>query len=118
VRTLLIDADLRKGVLHKLFSIRREPGLTQLLVGRSTLAESVQIIPAPEGGVPLSVLTGGPYPPNPAELLGSQRMRSLLAEMREKYDTIIFDTPPLGMVTDAAILGTLADTTMLVAVQG
>ncbi|HUQ20911.1 MAG TPA: polysaccharide biosynthesis tyrosine autokinase [Gemmatimonadaceae bacterium] len=118
VRTLLVDADLRKGVLHKLFSVRREPGLTQVLIGKAGLAEAVQVIPAAEGGVPLSVLTAGPYPPNPAELLGSARMRSLIAEMREQYDTIVIDSPPLGLVTDAAILGTLADTTMLVARAG
>ena len=118
VRTLLVDADMRKGILHKLFSIRRDPGLSQVLVGRATLADSVQVIPASDGGVPLSILTGGPYPPNPAELLGSARMRALVAELREQYETIVFDTPPLGVVTDAAILGTLADTTMLVARAG
>ncbi len=118
VRTLLIDADLRKGVLHKLFSMRREPGLTQILIGQTSLEEAVQVIEPGAGGVALSVLTGGPYPPNPAELLGSSRMREVVAEIRKQYDTVIFDTPPLGLVTDAAILGTLADTTILVARAG
>jgi tyrosine-protein kinase Etk/Wzc len=118
VRTLLVDADLRKGVLHKLFSVRREPGFTQVLVGETKLEDAIQIIAPGESGVGLSILTAGPYPPNPAELLGSARMRTILAEMRERYDTIVFDTPPLGMVTDAAILGTLADTTILVTRAG
>jgi tyrosine-protein kinase Etk/Wzc len=117
-RTLLIDADLRKGSLHTLFGVRREPGLTQLLVGTSSLTESLQLIPTGDSGIPLSVLTSGPYPPNPTELLGSEKMRKLVAELRQQFDMIIFDTPPLALVTDAAILGTLADTTIVVARAG
>ena len=118
VRTLLIDADLRKGSLHTLFGIRREPGLTQLLVGTSSLAESLQLVPTGDPGIPLSVLTAGPYPPNPTELLGSERMRKLVAELRQQFDMIVFDSPPLALVTDAAILGMLADTTIVVARAG
>ena len=118
VRTLLIDADLRKGSLHTLFGIRREPGLTQLLVGTSSLAESLQLVPTGDPGIALSVLTAGPYPPNPTELLGSERMRKLVAELRQQFDMIVFDSPPLALVTDAAILGMLADTTIVVARAG
>ena len=118
VRTLLIDADLRKGSLHRLFGIRREPGLTQLLVGSSSLAESLQLVPTGDPGIPLSVLTSGPYPPNPTELLGSDRMRRLVDELRQQFDMIVFDSPPLALVTDAALLGALADTTIVVARAG
>ena len=118
VRTLLIDADLRKGSLHRLFGIRREPGLTQLLVGSTSLAESLQLVPTGDPGIPLSVLTSGPYPPNPTELLGSERMRRLIEELRQQFDMIVFDSPPLALVTDAAILGALADTTIIVARAG
>ena len=118
VRTLLIDADLRKGSLHRLFGIRREPGLTQLLVGTSTLTEALQLVPTGDPGIPLTVLTSGPYPPNPTELLGSERMRKLVAELRQQFDMIVFDSPPLALVTDAAILGSLADTTIVVARAG
>lgn len=118
VRTLLIDADLRKGVLHTLFEVKREPGLTQILVGQASAASSVQVIPLGEEGQSLSLLTSGRLPPNPAELLGSERMRNLLEELRQQFDMIVFDTPPLTMVTDAAVLGTLADSTILVARAG
>ena len=115
VRTLLIDADMRKGVLHKMFSMRREPGLSQVLVGEADIAEAVQIIAPGNDGTGLSVLTAGLAPPNPAELIGSARMRTLLSTLRDQYEMVIIDSPPLGLVTDAAILGTLADTTILVA---
>lgn len=118
VRTLLVDADLRKGILHNLFAVKREPGLTQILVGQATIASSLQVIPQGEEGHPLHLLTSGRLPPNPAELLGSERMRSLLEELRQQFDMIVFDTPPLTMVTDAAVLGTLADSTILVARAG
>ncbi|MDQ3225686.1 MAG: polysaccharide biosynthesis tyrosine autokinase [Chloroflexota bacterium] len=118
VRTLLVDADLRKGVLYKLFDVDQEPGLTQILVGQASVASSLQVIPLGEDGESLHLLTSGRLPPNPAELLGSERMRSLIEELRQQFDMIVFDTPPLTMVTDAAVLGTLADSTILVARAG
>jgi capsular exopolysaccharide synthesis family protein len=71
-----------------------------------------------DDGVVLNVLTTGTLPPNPAELLGSDRMRTLLREMEESFDNIILDSPPLNVVTDAAILGTLADGVIVVARAG
>ncbi|MBA3467152.1 MAG: polysaccharide biosynthesis tyrosine autokinase [Gemmatimonadaceae bacterium] len=118
VRTLLVDADLRKGVLHSFFECQREPGLTQVLIGEKTLAEAIQ--PVSLGGTTdtLFLLTAGRFPPNPAELLGSERMSALVEEMRQAFQMIVFDTPPLTVVTDAAVLGTLADSTVLVARAG
>jgi len=118
VRTLLIDSDLRKGMLHDMFAVRREPGLTQVLIGESSIAAAVQKISLGHDGQFLYVLTSGQRPPNPAELLGSERMRALLEQLRQPFDTIILDAPPLNLVTDAAVLGTLADSTILVARAG
>ncbi len=118
VRTLLIDADLRKGTLHKMFAVPREPGLTQLLIGESSIDVAVKKVSLGEGGQTLHLLTSGRVPPNPAELLGSERMRTLLEQLRQRFDMILFDTPPLTLVTDAAVLGTLSDSTVLVARAG
>jgi tyrosine-protein kinase Etk/Wzc len=117
-RALLVDADLRKGVLHSVFGMPQEPGFTQLLVGKATLAEAVRQVPTTEEGAPLSVLTAGTFPPNPAELLGSPRMRALIEQLHAEYEIVIFDAPPLNLVTDAAILGTMADRTILVTRAG
>ena len=118
VRTLLVDADLRKGVLHSFFGCQREPGLTQVLIGEKSLAEAVQPVGLGGSTDTLFLLTSGRFPPNPAELLGSERMSALVEEMRQSYQMIVFDTPPLTVVTDAAVLGTLADSTILVARAG
>jgi capsular exopolysaccharide synthesis family protein len=113
-RTLLVDADLRRAVLDKLFSVRREPGLTDLLVGRAQLADVVH-----ESGIDnLSVLGSGPFPPNPSELLGSQAMRDVLSEASSAYDIVMLDSPPLLAVTDAAVLSTLVDGAILVVRMG
>ncbi|MDQ3243608.1 MAG: polysaccharide biosynthesis tyrosine autokinase, partial [Gemmatimonadota bacterium] len=117
-RTLLLDADLRQGVVHKLFGVSREPGLTQLLIGKSTLAATLQTVPVDGEGQVLHLLASGRFPPNPAELLGSVQMLNLLEELRQRFDMIVVDTPPLNFVSDAAVLGTLADSTLLVARAG
>jgi len=105
-------------MLHDMFAVRREPGLTQVLIGESSIAAAVQKISLGHDGQFLYVLTSGQRPPNPAELLGSERMRALLEQLRQPFDTIILDAPPLNLVTDAAVLGTLADSTILVARAG
>lgn len=118
-RTLLVDADLRRGVVHNVFGLKQEPGLTHVLVGAAPLEQAIQEVPMEGGtGVPLHVLASGVYPPNPAEILGSARMRELLATLRERYEMIVFDAAPLNLVTDAAVLGTSADATVLVARTG
>jgi len=116
--TLLVDADLRKGLLHHMLDAEKEPGLTHVLLGRASLDEAVQLLPADDGGVPLAFLPAGVFPPNPAELLGSTRMRELVAELRRRYTLIVLDAPPLNHVTDAAVLGGMADSTLLVARAG
>jgi capsular exopolysaccharide synthesis family protein len=117
-RALLIDVDLRKGVLHRVFGLPQEPGLTQVLTGQTNLADAVREVPTTDEGSPLAVLPAGTFPPNPAELLGSSRMRTLIERLRAEYEMVIFDAPPLNLVTDAAVLGIMADTTILVTRAG
>ena len=109
-RTLLIDGDLRRAVLDKTFSVPRTPGLTEVIVGVSPLASAVHQTTVEN----LFVMGSGQLPPNPSELLGSDRMREVLAEARETFDVVLFDSPPLLAVTDAAVLSTMVDGVILV----
>ncbi|MCH9008302.1 polysaccharide biosynthesis tyrosine autokinase [candidate division KSB1 bacterium] len=99
-RTLLIDADLRRPVLHRTFALEKNRGLTNVLIGDMSLDDAVQKSSVKN----LDILTSGLLPPNPAELLGSAKMRELILEVGERYDLCLFDTPPLVAVTDAAVL--------------
>ena len=94
-----------------------EPGLTNVLTGEVELAEAVRTAEMPEGKT-LDYLTTGTLPPNPSELLGSAHMASLVETLRSRYKIVLFDSPPLNLVTDAAVLGTLADGVILVARAG
>ncbi|MED4391752.1 CpsD/CapB family tyrosine-protein kinase [Priestia aryabhattai] len=114
LNVLLIDADLRKPTGHYTFRLENHIGLTNVLTRQSTLAQAVQ-----ESEIPhLSVLTSGPIPPNPSELLASTQMAELLKEMKEQFDMIIFDTPPILAVADAQILANQVDGTILVVSSG
>jgi polysaccharide biosynthesis transport protein len=98
-RVLLIDGDMRRPRVHEVFGKSQEPGLSNLLVGNAKASETVQ-----RSGVPgLWLLTAGRIPPNPAELLGSQRFREFLHSLKEHFDCIILDTPPVMAVSDAVI---------------
>lgn len=107
---LLIDCDLRKPSVHKLFDREKVPGLIDYLVGSAKLDEVLtkSIIPN------LSFIPSGTIPPNPAEMLDSQEMRNFLKQLREKYDLIILDSPPIIAVTDSEILTSMVDGTLLV----
>ena len=109
-RTLLVDADLRRSVLDKTFSVPRTPGLTEVIVGASPLEQAVHQTTVEN----LFVMGSGQLPPNPSELLGSDRMREVLAEARDTFDVVLFDSPPLLAVTDAAVLSTMVDGVILV----
>lgn len=114
-RVLLVDADFRRPMLHNVFRIRSRTGATTVLVGEATLEEAVR--QPSNNGKPidnLDVLIAGPKPPNPAELLDSERMRQLLEEARQKYDRVLLDTPPVLFVADASILGALSDGVIMV----
>jgi capsular exopolysaccharide synthesis family protein len=118
LKSVLVDADMRRGRLHEIFAVPREPGLSHVLLRRANLEEVVQVLELEEAGATLRFIPSGIFPPNPAELLGSARMREVVAELEDRYDTIVFDGPPLNLVTDAALLGTHADGVVLVARSG
>lgn len=104
-RVLVIDADLRRPRMHKVFSMSNRSGLVSYLTGHVEIDRIFA-----ESEVPnLSVATSGPIPPNPSELLASQRMREFLSQVRQRFDFVIIDTPPALPVADAVILGPLAD---------
>jgi succinoglycan biosynthesis transport protein ExoP len=109
-RVLLVDTDLRRPRVHKAFGVRPPVGITSVLVNEATLDEAVMETEIEN----LQVLACGPIPPNPAELLHSNRFQDLLDQLKEKYDRIVFDTPPVGAVTDALVIGPQLDGTILV----
>lgn len=114
INALLVDADLRRGLLNNVFGVEREPGLTTILTGGCGIPDAIRELDLGESGT-LSFLPSGPYPPNPAEVLGSQRMKALIETLEQRYDMIIMDCAPLTVVTDAAVLGTKADGVIMVA---
>lgn len=113
-KVLLIDCDLRKSQVHKNFEIYNGHGLTNVLAHQMELKDVVQSV----GVVGLDILTSGPKPPNPSELLGSNTMKEFIKEMTKKYDQVLIDAPPVGIVTDAAVLSTIVDGTILVVAAG
>jgi capsular exopolysaccharide synthesis family protein len=113
--TIIVDTDLRRPVIHKFFNISNSEGLTDLL--RSPVVEVNGELR--ETGIDnLRVITSGPLPPNPSELLGSQKMAHLLQHLEEMADVIIFDSPPTLVVTDAAALANQVDGVILVTQAG
>lgn len=97
-KTLLIDSDMRNPTMHKMFSIPVKNGLSEILAG---LTDNISV--SKTGIENLSVLTAGKIPPNPAELLSSERMDKLLDFVREHYDCVFIDTPPINIVTDSTL---------------
>ncbi|MBA2253682.1 MAG: CpsD/CapB family tyrosine-protein kinase [Chloroflexi bacterium] len=114
-RTLLVDADLRKPGVHKLFDVPNDEGLTDILRREDA---SVHQLAQKVDEANLRVLTTGSLPPNPAELLGSKRMQAVMDELSGYVDLVIIDSPPLQAVTDAAILSSMVDGTLLVVASG
>ena len=109
-RVLLVDTDLRKPRLQRAFGVPLGAGVTSVIAGEASLEEAVQTTDVPG----LTLLQCGPIPPNPSELLHTRRFAELLEEARSKFDMIIFDTPPLGAVTDPAIISTCVDGVIVV----
>ncbi|MAV64327.1 MAG: hypothetical protein CBD97_01155, partial [Pelagibacteraceae bacterium TMED237] len=104
-KTLLIDADLRKPVINKVFELDKSPGLTNYIAGDEILEKICQKTYVDN----LDIVTSGISTPNPAELLNSSKMKDLLSKVKSKYDIVLIDTPPMIAVTDALILSNLAD---------
>lgn len=117
-RTLLIDADLRRGVLEGLLGGRRDPGLSDVLRDRASAAAAIQEVPAGENGAVLHLLAAGSPTPEPAELLGSAELGRLLDALRGNFDRIVLDTPACGPIIDAALVSRLADSTLVVVRAG
>jgi tyrosine-protein kinase Etk/Wzc len=117
LRCVLLDADLRRGVLHEVLDLGREPGLSNVLLGTCRVEDARSAITL-ENGATFDFVPTGTLPPNPAELLGSERMRAVLSGLAEQYDAVLLDAPPLNLVTDAAVLGTVADGVIIVARAG
>lgn len=114
-KVVLVDADLRRPTLHQIFGLSNETGLTTAMRGEAALASP----PVQETSVKgLSVLTSGPLPPNPADLMGARRMEDVIGVLVEQADQVIFDTPPVVAVTDAAVLATKVDGVLLVISAG
>ena len=109
-RVVVVDADLRRPSLHKFFGLPNQSGLTTAVLDEEGGAIDIRDTPIAN----LRVLTSGPLPPNPAELLGSQRMDRLTEALRAEADYLLFDSPPIVAVTDAAVLGRRLDGVLLV----
>ncbi|MGK0576852.1 CpsD/CapB family tyrosine-protein kinase [Macrococcus capreoli] len=107
---LLIDADMRKPTIQYTFETTNTFGLSNLITNQININQAIKNTDI-EG---LHIMTSGPIPPNPSELLGSSKMKSLYNELVDYYDIVIFDTPPLLAVTDAAVISKIADGSVLV----
>ena len=114
-KTLLLDADLRRPVIHRVFGLDKEKGLTQYLAGATDDFNSlIQKTDIPN----LFVVTSGIVPPNPSELLGSKKMADLIDQLEKEYDMVCLDSPPLVAVTDATLISKEIDGLILVTKSG
>lgn len=114
VSVILVDTDLRRPVLHRLFERDSEIGVTNVVVGDLALSDALLDTEVPG----LRLLTTGPLPPNPAELLESEQMTELIEQLTEMADIVVFDSPPSVMLTDATVLASKLDRTIVVAESG
>ncbi len=113
-KVLLIDADLRRPTIHKKFKLPNSQGIVNAIMDHDMLNSVIHkdIIPG------LDIITSGVIPPNPSELLGSRKSQALIEKLKGFYDIIIFDSPPLLAVTDAQVLSSISDGTVLVTQYG
>ena len=109
-RVVLVDCDLRRPSLHTFFDLPNDLGLTTMILAQEDAPPPLQPTSVPG----LSLLASGPLPPRPADILGSRRMEAVIARLRAEADIVLFDTPPVVAVTDAAVLATKVDGVLLV----
>ncbi len=110
-KTILIDSDMRRPRVHKALGLQNETGLSDIITGKSNLDDAIQSSNVEDD---LDLISCGPIPPNPSELLHTERFREMVSELRHRYDRIIFDSPPLAAVTDALILSHSVDAVLLI----
>ena len=113
-RVLIIDTDMRRPRLHRSFGVGNQTGISTVIVGKATLEEAIKHTDVPN----LDVLPCGPVPPNPSELLHTDRFAAVLADCAKLYDRIVLDSPPTSAVTDPAVLGNLVDGVVLIIKAG
>ncbi|RNF39507.1 CpsD/CapB family tyrosine-protein kinase [Planococcus salinus] len=113
-KVLLVDADMRKPTMHHTFNVGNVQGLSRVLTRQSNLETAIRATKV----VGLDLLTCGSLPPNPAELLGSKSMDTLIEQMKKAYDIVIFDAPPMLAVTDAQLLANKCDGAILIVNSG
>lgn len=114
-KVLLMDCDLRKGSLSRYLNVKRShPGISNVVAGQCNLTQALSSV----SGADFMLLPVGPIPPNPAEMLATEKMASLIKATREAFDYIVVDTPPVSVVTDAAVLSRLVDGVVLVVRPG
>lgn len=113
-KTILLELDLRKPKITRYLNLKQKLGITNYLIGKANIAEIIQPL---TNFTNLDIISSGPIPPNPAELLSAKEMETLLIHLKAIYDEIIIDTPPIGLVTDAGILGKFADVTLFLVRQ-
>lgn len=113
-RVVLVDSDLRRPSLDKIFGLANQHGLTSLMLDESDPVAALQTTPVER----LRVLTSGPLPPNPSELLASQRLDRIVSALSDAADIVLFDSPPIIAVTDAAVLARKVDAVLLVVSAG
>jgi len=109
-KVLVMDCDLRRPKLHKLFSLDRDKGMSNILVGSCTLDDAIVHTQVPN----VDLIPSGPIPPNPSEILISHHMKELIEKARTRYERIIIDSPPITAVTDAAIVANMVDGVVIV----
>ncbi|MEJ1097948.1 MULTISPECIES: polysaccharide biosynthesis tyrosine autokinase [unclassified Pseudoxanthomonas] len=110
-RVLLIDADMRRGTLHKAMGVRWEGGLSELISGEVGVEDAIRRVPGTDN---LSFISRGSVPPNPSELLMHPKFSDLLNQLGQRYDIVVIDTPPVLAVTDAAVIGHHVGTCLMV----
>lgn len=106
-KILLVDGDLRKPTIHKNFGLSNSIGITDVLKQNKKLEDCIKHM---EG---IDIITAGSIPPNPSEILGSKKMKSFISELKEKYDYIFIDSPPIGVVSDAQVIASISDGAIL-----
>ncbi|HEY5537694.1 MAG TPA: CpsD/CapB family tyrosine-protein kinase [Acetobacterium sp.] len=104
-RTLIIDCDLRRPQMHRKFDLGNGKGLTNILLKEIDIVDGIQKTEVPD----LFIITSGPIPPNPSEILASRRMGVVIDDLKNNFDYILLDAPPVGMVTDAAVLSPVVE---------